>query len=186
MMAGGRVETAVFTDPEAREIDRAQYDTGDGPCLDAFRNREIYRIDSTRHDDRWPAFSRSCREHNILSTLSVPLTVEGDTSGALNLYSKDEHGFDPAAVETARLFAAQAAIVLANARAYWSARAKAEQLDRALLSRAVIEQAKGIIMAAVRCDPDQAFEVLVKQSQQQNRKLHAIAKEIVANASRRP
>src|SRR5687768_13778624 len=86
MMANGRVQTAVFTDPQSPEIDQAQYDADAGPCLDSFRNGEIYRIDSTRRDDRWPAFSRSCREHNILSTLSLPLTVEGNTNGALNLY----------------------------------------------------------------------------------------------------
>ena len=186
MMADGRVQTAVFTDPEAPEIDEAQYDVGAGPCLDAFRNGEVCRIDSTADEARWPAFTRSCREHNILSILSVPLTADGVTSGALNLYSKAENGFDVAVVEQACLFAARASIVLANARAYWSARSKAEQLEDALRSRAGIEQAKGIIMSAMRCDPDQAFNVLVEHSKHQGHRLHEIATEIVANVSERP
>jgi GAF domain-containing protein len=186
MMANGRVETAVFTDPESPEIDQAQYATGEGPCLESFRTGEVRRIESTLRDGPWPVFRASCRDHDILSTLSVPLTVENETHGAMNLYSRKEDAFNGEQIETARLFGVQAAIVLANARAYWSARSRAEQLDQAMKSRAVIEQAKGIVISTMRCDADQAFEVLVKQSQQQNRKLHEIAKEIVTNASRRP
>src|SRR5687768_8286314 len=70
MMANGRVETAVFTDPDSPEIDQAQYATGEGPCLDAFRNGEIYRIESTSEDGPWPAFRSACLDHGILSTLS--------------------------------------------------------------------------------------------------------------------
>jgi len=76
--------------------------------------------------------------------------------------------------------------VLANADAYWTARARSEQLEEALGSRAEIEQAKGIIVGALRCTPDEAFDTLVRQSQQQNRKLRDVAAEIVRNASRRP
>jgi transcriptional regulator with GAF, ATPase, and Fis domain len=120
-----------------------------------------------------------------LSTLSVPLTVEGETHGALNLYSRKEHAFDGAADGDRAAVRGSGAIVLANASAYWSARARAEQLDHAMKSRAVIEQAKGIIMSTMRCDPDRAFDVLVKQSQQQNQKLHDVATELVNNAHRR-
>ena len=111
--------------------------------------------------------------------------MESVTNGAMNLYSTRERAFGPGEVELGRLFAAQAAIVLANAQAYWSARAKSEQLEQALESRAEIEQAKGVIMASTRCTPDQAFDLLVRQSQQQNRKLREIAAEVVYNASRR-
>jgi GAF domain-containing protein len=185
MMHRGRPQTTVFTDPAAAEIDSGQYEADAGPCLDSFRLGEIVRLDSARDDPRWPEFRQGCLEHGILSTISFPLTVESVTNGALNLYAEQERAFSDGEVEVGRLFAAQAAIVLANAQAYWSARAKSEQLEQALQSRAEIEQAKGIIMAAVRCTPDEAFDVLVRQSQQQNRKLREIALEIVSNASRR-
>ena len=185
LTSDGRARTAVFTHADAPQIDEAQYTSGDGPCLESSRTGEIYRIASTRTSDRWPEFCRACVEHGIESTLSLPLTVNGETSGAMNLYSREEHAFDGNAMETARLFAAQAAVVIANAGAYWSARARAEQLDQAMQSRAGIEQAKGIIISTMRCDADEAFDILVKQSQQQNRKLHEIASEIVQNASRR-
>ena len=186
MMTNGRLQTAVFTDPASPEIDQAQYDSRSGPCLDAFRTGDIHRIDAMESERRWPEFREACLEHGVLSTLSLPLSVEEQTYGALNLYAKTEHAFDSPDTETACLFASQAAIVLANATAYWSARAKAEQLEAALASRAVIEQAKGIIISTMRCTADEAFGILTKQSQQQNRKLREIATEIVTFAGRRP
>ena len=84
-----------------------------------------------------------------------------------------------------RLFAAQATVVLVNAQAYWGARLKSEHLEQALVGREVIDMAKGIIMNAMGCGPDEAFDTLVKQSQQENRKLRDVAADIVARAQRR-
>lgn len=185
MAEGGEVRTGVFTDPSSPEIDQAQYDTGEGPCLDAFRSGEVVRVDSTRLDDRYPEYSRACVEHGILSTLSLPLKVDDRMYGALNLYATDEAAFGAEQAHTAGLFATQAAVVLANASAYWGARARVEQLQQAMATRGPIEQAKGIIMATLRCDADEAFEILVKQSQNQNRKLTEIAAEIIRNTTSR-
>ena len=84
------------------------------------------------------------------------------------------------------MFAAQATVVLVNAQAYWGARLRSEQLEQALVGREVIDLAKGIIMNAIGCDPDEAFDTLVKQSQQENRKLRDVATDIVARAQRPP
>jgi GAF domain-containing protein len=186
MMSNGKLQTTVFTDPQAPEIDGAQYETGHGPCIDSFRTGEALRIDDTQTEPRWRAFCDACVAHGILSTLSLPLTVEDETYGALNMYSRGERGFGSEELRTGMLFAAQAAIVLANARSYWDARSRAEQLEFALTHRAVIEQAKGIIMSTMRCSADDAFDVLVQQSQRENRKLRDIAAEIVSRASSRP
>jgi len=83
------------------------------------------------------------------------------------------------------MFATQAAFLLANAQAYWDARTLSENLEQAMVSRATIEQAKGIIMSSMGCGPDQAIEVLIKQSQEQNVKLRDLAAELVRNATRR-
>ena len=186
MLERGRVQTAAFSDPEAPEIDQAQYDSGDGPCVESFRTGEVRCVDSTRLERRWRTFCDSCLAHGILSALSLPLTVEDETHGAMNLYSRTEFAFGPEQLRTGTLFAAQAAIVLTNARSYWAARSRAEQLQIALGSRAEIEQAKGIIMSTMRCDAAGAFDVLVKQSQRENRKLREVAREIVDHTSRRP
>src|SRR3954470_20889175 len=122
MVVEGRQRTAVFTDETAPEVDQAQYDTGDGPCLDAFRHVQQFAIESTREEGPWPAFRMAAAAHGIGSTLSLPLVVDKQAVGALNLYARREHGFGPEDSEVGELFASQAAIVLANAQAYWDAR----------------------------------------------------------------
>jgi AmiR/NasT family two-component response regulator len=102
----------------------------------------------------------------------------------MNMYSINEDAFDPSLIESVSLFAEQASLVLANASAYWGARLKSEQLSESIESRAVIEQAKGIIMSSMRCTADEAFGHLTKQSQHMNIKLREVARQIVNDISR--
>ena len=122
------------------------------------------------------------RGRDIRSTLSVPLDASGDGTevlGALNLYSELPDAFDADAVAATERLAQQAAIVIANAQAFWGAQQQAEQLQEALQSRAVIEQAKGVLMARSGVTPEGAFRLLVLASQRENRKVRLIATEIV-------
>lgn len=139
-MDRGTPATTVFSNPHVCEIDQAQYDSGAGPCLDAFRTGEIVGVDSARDDFRYLEFGRACVENGILSTLSLPLTADGQIHRVPNLYAQAERAFGTVQTRTAALFAAQAAIVVANATAYWTARSRAEQLAKAHKSRSVIEQ----------------------------------------------
>ncbi len=187
MIVEGRQRTAIFTDETAPEVDQAQYDSGEGPCLEAFREQRITQIDSTLEDGPWMEFRRAAAGCGIRSTLSLPLLVNHTALGALNLYARSERAFGDADVDTASQFAAQASIVLANARAYWDAHELSSGLGEAMKRRAVIEQAKGMLMAAQGCDEDAAFELLVQASQRENLKLRDVAQRIVDNAiTRRP
>lgn len=179
MLVEGKPRTAVFTDALSPEIDNAQYQTGIGPCLDAFRHLEVVRIADTEKDERWAPFSEAAAAHGIRSTLSLPLVVNHEGVGALNMYSRTENSFDDDEVEVGRAFATQAAIVLANAQAYWDAFQLGVDLRTAMQSRAVIEQAKGILMGLQRCSADEAFQILVRASQRENRKLREVAEELV-------
>ena len=185
MMVDGRVTTQTFTDPTCPEIDQAQYESGRGPCLEAFRTGSVIVVDSLERDDRWPEFAVAAIAHEVRSTLSLPLLSGESSVGALNFYAAEEGGFGNAEAQVGRLFAAQATVVLVNAQAYWGARLRSEHLEQALVGREVIDMAKGIIMNAIGCGPDEAFDALVKQSQQENRKLRDIAADIVARAQRR-
>ncbi len=121
MLVEGRPGTAVLTDEAAPEIDSAQYETGIGPCLDAFRHGEVLVIDDTEKDERWPPFSEAAAARGIRGTLSLPLVVNHEGIGALNLYSRDAAAFDDSDVQVGTAFATQAAIAPANAQAYWDA-----------------------------------------------------------------
>jgi len=180
----GEATTAVCTDAEASLIDEAQYQANSGPCLESAKTGQVFEIASTRADERWPQFSQACVEHGILSTLSLPLVVDDRPVGAFNLYAATENAFDKSEVETAALFAAQAAVVLANTRAYWDMRKLAEQLNESIESRAVIEQAKGILMGATNCTAEEAFKLLVQQSQVTNTKVRVLAEDLVRDTAR--
>ena len=183
MLVEGRNTTAVFTDAKAPEIDTAQYETGNGPCLEAFRHQEMFRIDDTQMDERWPTFSDLAAAHGVRSVMSMPLVANHEGVGALNFYSRVPKVFADDEARIGAQFAAQSAIVLANTQAYWDARELSQQLNEAMKSRATIEQAKGILMGAQRCGPDEAFEILVRASQRENRKLRDIAANVVAQAA---
>jgi GAF domain-containing protein len=180
LIVEGRQRTAVYNDGVAPEIDQAQYDTGEGPCLDAFRDQRVHIIDATTEDGPWPEFRAAAAARGIHSTLALPLVVDKRAIGAMNLYAEPALGYEDVNIDLAAVYASQAAIVLANARAYWDAFSMSERLGEAMRSRAVIEQAKGMLMAAQRCDEDQAFELLVRASQRENLKLREVAQRIVA------
>jgi GAF domain-containing protein len=175
-----RPTTAVATDDVAPAVDQVQYDEGDGPCLRAFRESRAVLVRDTRTvGDRWPGFSRVAAELGMLSTLSLPLAAGGETFGAFNLYARAPDAFAEAVQADAAIFATQASVVLSNARAYWAAFDMAVGLEQAIRSRAIIEQAKGKIMASTGGTADEAFALLVRASQRENVKLRELARRIV-------
>jgi GAF domain-containing protein len=183
MLLEGRPATATFTDDAALEIDKAQYEAGSGPCLDAFRHHQVFRIGDVEKDLQWPAFSEAAAAHGVESVLSVPLLAGHEGVGALNFYSHLRGAFSESDVQTALQFATYAAILLANSQAYWDAHQLGQDLAEAMRARATVEQAKGVVMGARRCSADEAFETLVRLSQRRNRSLHHVAQELVSSAA---
>lgn len=182
----GKPTTAVFTDELAPEIDQGQYSSGRGPCLDAWREKRVVRVDDLEDArDDYPEFVKAAQAHGVESTLSLPLAAGDRGLGALNLYAKVKSGFSADDEELGVDLAAAASVVLANASDYWSAAELGDQLTEAMKSRAVIEQAKGMLMAqsSDHLTPDGAFDLLRRASQRENVKLREIAVRIV---ERRP
>ncbi len=181
----GEATTGVYTDDTSPQIDASQYSSGRGPCLDAWRHLKAVSLPDVRlAADRYPEFALAAEEHGIGSTLSLPLAAAGHGIGALNLYSRRRGSFGPDDEAVGSQVAATASIVLANATAYRTAFHLSEQLGEAMASRAVIEQAKGVIMSSVGCSADAAFDILRQQSQAENAKLRDIATDLVAQQDR--
>jgi len=175
----GQPETTASTSDLVLEVDARQYASGDGPCLDALRHRRINSVDARQAIERWPDFARSAEEVGMRSFLASPLIASGEAIGSLNLYSESPDGFDALDDALVALFSGQASVALANARLYRSARRLSDQLQEALASRAVIEQAKGVLMAQRGVRAEAAFDLLRDRSQRENRKLRDVAHEIV-------
>jgi GAF domain-containing protein len=178
----GRPTTAAFTGQLALNVDESQYQAGYGPCLDAIRFGQTILVPDQATESRWPEYTPRAAEAGVGSSLSVPLSVDDRHGGAFNIYSLRSHAFDAVAVDQAQELAGYAAIVLNNAHLYFTVASRAEQMTEAMRSRAVIEQAKGILMGAQRCNADEAFTILVKLSQDTHVKLHAVAQTVVDSA----
>ena len=182
MLRAGKPFTPAFTGKTAKLLDETQYELGDGPCLAAIRHRGLEHA-STASGRCWPDFASAAVEQGVLATMSLPLGNDETVVGALNLYSETVAAYSTEARDVACGFADQLGVAVASVTLYAERFELAQQLQQAMESRAVIEQAKGILMAVQRCTPDAAFAILVRASQHQNRKLRAIASEIVERHS---
>ena len=179
VMVKDRPTTVVSTGDLAVKLDETQYAEGHGPCMHAARSGEVTEIPDTRVDTRWPDYTRQAAEFGNLSSLSIPLGIDEDMVGALNIYARRVDAFDPASRSAATEFGPFAAVALGNIHAYSSARELAGNLQSALESRAVIDQAKGILMERHKLTAEQAFEVLAQASMRGNIKLRAVAEQLV-------
>jgi len=173
--------TVVSTGQLALDLDETQYDRGHGPCLHAARTGELIEITDTRTDGRWRDYARRAAEAGSLSSLSVPLAIDQDeqVSGALNLYAREPDAFDGDSRSMAQAFGPYAAVAAGNMYDYQSARGTADNLQIALESRAVIDQAKGILIERHKLTADQAFQLLAEASMSANRKVRDVADQLV-------
>lgn len=169
-----QVQTVAATSKLAQAVDRAQYATGQGPCLDTLYGQQTVRLADMQAEHRFPAFVEHAARLGVGSMLSVQLYIDGEDLGALNLLSEHPGAFDEQSEHVALLFAAHAAVAMAGAQ-------EQDRLRTALRTRDLIGQAKGILIERLKLNGDQAFAVLVHASQTTNRKLADIAEQLVTS-----
>ena len=179
-----KARTVAFTGSLAAFLDERQYARGFGPCVDAAITGGIVLVDTRDRSGPYPEFAAVAAARGVRRVLSVGLPVARRSVGALNLYVTAAPPIPESSVRLAETFASYAAVAVANAVLYQSAVEQAEHMKAAMRSRAVIEQAKGVLMATQHCDAEQAFVLLTRASQQQNRKLRDVAAHLVATAGR--
>lgn len=167
-----KVATVTYTEDICCRVDEVQYETGQGPCLDAIFERDTVLINDLTGTGEWPEFADRAVALGVRSMLSFRLFVEGDTAGALNLYSLDTGAFSETSIATGGVFAAHAAVA-------WDHAKEVEGLQRAIATREVIGQAQGVLMSSRKITSDVAFDLLRTASQHRNVKLHTVAQEVV-------
>ncbi len=163
---------------QAQAFDGRQLQAQEGPSVDAFRTGAAVSTADVTTDLRWPALARLAGASPIRGVLAVPLGA-ADRTGVLGLYCAEPNGFGPTGRRAAELLAAAVTGVLRNVAECESLRALAANLRCALSSRAVIDQAKGILMARFGVDADGAFAQLVTVSNRRNVKVRALAELLV-------
>jgi len=180
LMHDDRPLTAAATNGPTTHVDDSQYETGQGPCLEAARTGQTIRADLTEVQQRWPRFADRVRGSGVGSYLSAPLFIDNQYHGSLNLYGTRDHGYRELDAVVLELYTTAAEAAIRAEQRFLKAREKADQLRAALTSRAVIDQAKGVLMGAHAITADEAFTMLVEHSQHENVKLREVAEGLIA------
>jgi GAF domain-containing protein len=183
LVRGPKAMTVASTGELATALDERQYERGSGPCLAACDGNEVVGIPNLADEPRFAGWAQVAVDSGAASTLSVPVPVQSPVTAAINMYARKPAAFGDNDVRAMRTLASYAGVALVNIHNFESAQQQARQLEAAMASRAVIEQAKGLIMAKQRGTAEQAFDVLVAMSQHSNRKLRDVAQEVVAAAA---
>ena len=167
------------TDGNVAAIEQEQITHRQGPCHDAYRTGDLVVVPDLEHEERWTAYRTAALEHGARAVLAVPMPVAERRLGALNIYRRTSHDWDDAEMEVARVLADMASGYVFNAGRLDQARTLSQQLQHALDSRVIIEQAKGILAERNQSSPAEAFERLRKHARSTHTRVHDVAQQIV-------
>lgn len=172
----GRFRTAAATDDVARRVDALEREVRQGPCLDAIET-ESYQLDADiRTSSRWPQLAeRVLSQTPVRGMAGYPLLVDGRKSGALNLFSDQAGVLTADSADAGVVLAAFASVALGGSSSHDEARTMAEGMT----SNREIGMAIGLLMATHGLGAEEAFATLRKASSHLNRKISAIARELV-------
>jgi GAF domain-containing protein len=173
---GKHIETPAATHMYPMLLDKIQQRHQQGPCLTAAWEEKTIHVADLETDDRFPLYRQDAlAETPIRSVMAFQLFIAGETMGALNVYAEEPHVFDDESRNIGLVFAAHSSVA-------WNSARRDEQFKKALASRDVIGQAKGMIMERYGVDAVQAFDLLRKLSQDSNIPLIKVATELVADS----
>lgn len=170
---------------QALYMDETQYRCGEGPCLHSARTRLVVDVPDADNEPRWRPYLELVRDTGVKAILVTPFELEGNATGALNLYATRAHAFDNSAPLVA-LYAEQASLSLRLAIRMGELAEMKEHLSAAMESRTAIDIAIGILMAENRCDQGRAFSILRRASSNRNIKIRDLAAEIAASIAGKP
>ena len=181
----GRLCFMAASDESASMVEIFQVQSRRGPCPEAFRTgRPVINADLRTADSRWPQFAARATAAGFSTVHAFPLRVRSQVIGALNVFGREViGGFDPGDIQVVQALADVASIGLLQERAIRHEEALTQQLQRALDTRIVIEQAKGALAQAGAVSVDVAFHVLRAYARSNNRQLSAVAHAVVTNSA---
>jgi transcriptional regulator with GAF, ATPase, and Fis domain len=173
------LQVIASSDERGRTLELMELQNKEGPCLDAYRTSQPVQAAGSEAIARWPAFATHARSVGYQAFTALPLRLRDETIGALNMFIGEPTPLDESALDDAQALADIATIGLLNERAVREARLVAEQLQHALTSRVVLEQAKGVLAVKLDCDVDEAFGLMRGYARNHNRRLGDVSREVV-------
>ena len=175
----GRPTLVAASDPLAAECDEVEYAVEDGPCLSSIDLGQVVHVPDIAVETRWPAWRAAARGNGYASAAALPRSVRPGTHIALNLYAVEPYSWNEAAIQVAAMYADEIARAVALSLRTADQVEMNADLRAALSSRAVIDQALGVVMAENRCSLDEAMAILRSASQNRKVKLREVAAVVV-------
>jgi transcriptional regulator with GAF, ATPase, and Fis domain len=182
----GALRPVAASTEQARIAELFQLQNDEGPCLDCYRSGEVIIVSDIRADEtvgRWPRFAPAAREMGFAGVHAIPMRLRDQVIGTMNLFRGEPGGLEPAVARAARALVDVATIGILQERAVRQQELVAGQLQAALDSRVMIEQAKGILAERLRMTPDQAFVMLRNFARDHNRPLTALVGDVISGAA---
>jgi len=181
MAEEGRLRFVTAVSHASGELERVQEEHQAGPCRDAFETGEVVRVSDVRQESaRWPAFSAAAAGLAVAGVAGIPMRLDDQIIGALNLYSREPRQWSDGDIAVAGVLADVATSYVVNASKLRQQEQLTEQLQQALESRVVIEQAKGITAYKNAVTIDQAYQLMRRHARNNNASLRVVAEAIVA------
>ncbi len=180
--SGGTLRLVAASTEQARVVELFQIQNDEGPCVDCYRAGQVVAVSDIRADPaaaRWPQFAASAAEMGFAGVHAIPMRLRDQVIGTLNLFRTAPDGLNPAIAIAARALVDVATIGILQERAVHQQEVVAGQLQRALNSRVIIEQAKGILAERLRTTPDDAFFILRRYARDHNRPLTQLAGDVI-------
>lgn len=178
----GGLRVVASSSERARLLELFELQNEQGPCLDSFHTGlAVVAEDLSEPPDRWPLFTKEALAAGFHSAHSLPLRFRSEIIGALNLFRTQRGALDADDLAGAQAMADIATISILQERALREARVLADQLERALSSRVVIEQAKGVLAERTQVNLDDAFKTLRSYARNHNRRLHDVATAVISS-----
>jgi GAF domain-containing protein len=175
-----QLRLAVSSSERARLLELYQLQNDEGPCLECYRSGRPVSAELNEAQERWPSFVAAATREGFVSVLALPLRLRSRVIGALKLFdAKDGTLSDPAIWPIAQSMADVATIAILQERLGKQRNLLNEQLQGALTSRVVIEQAKGVVATRLEIEMEEAFEFLRKRSRDERRRLVEVAEEVL-------
>ena len=184
--ADGALRLVAASTEQARMVELLQLQHDEGPCPDSFRTGVAVIVSDIRSPEagaRWPRFAAAAAELDLAGVHSLPMRLRDQVIGTLNLFSKTAGSLDPAVARAARALVDVATIGILQERAIRERELVAGQLQTALNSRVLIEQAKGILAERLQTSPDEAFLLLRRYARNHNQALTELAGDVIGGTA---
>jgi GAF domain-containing protein len=178
----GILQVVAASSERTRLLELFQLQADEGPCVDCYRTGEPVSVSDLPTAGRWPRFTAAAAEVGFASVHAIPMRLRTEIVGALNLFNVDQGELDPGILRIGQALADVATIGLLQQRAIHRRDALTEQLQSALNSRILIEQAKGVLAERLHLEMPEAFTLLRSTARRQNRRLSELAEAVVSGA----